>query len=54
MAADDVVRQLRSLSEMHAAGILDDQEFALAKARLLDLPASSDSIPPGWTFAYPN
>ena len=32
---DDTIAQLQKLADMHASGILDDAEFASAKARLL-------------------
>ena len=32
---DDLMAQLKSLADLHAAGILDDAEFAAAKAKLL-------------------
>ncbi len=34
-AASELVGQLRELGELHAAGVLDDEEFAAAKARIL-------------------
>lgn len=34
-AADDTVEALGRLAEMHSAGVLTDEEFAAAKARLL-------------------
>lgn len=34
-AADDLMAQLTKLGEMHSMGLLNDQEFAAAKARLL-------------------
>ena len=32
---DDMMAQLEKLGQMHAAGVLDDAEFAAAKAKLL-------------------
>lgn len=32
---DDVITQLKKLGELHQAGILDDAEFAAAKAKIL-------------------
>ncbi len=32
---DDLMAQLEKLGQMHAAGVLDDAEFAAAKAKLL-------------------
>lgn len=34
-AGDDLIAKLQQLSELKAAGILDDAEFAAAKAKLL-------------------
>lgn len=34
-AATELIDQLRELGELHAAGVLDDAEFAAAKARIL-------------------
>ena len=34
-AGDDMFAQLTKLGDLHAAGILDDAEFAAAKAKLL-------------------
>ena len=34
-AADDLMTQLQKLADMRSAGLLDDAEFAAAKARLL-------------------
>ena len=34
-AGDDVIAQLKKLGELHQAGILNDEEFAAAKAKIL-------------------
>jgi hypothetical protein len=34
-AGDDLTAQLQQLSQLHNAGVLSDQEFAAAKAKLL-------------------
>ena len=34
-AGDDLLAQLNQLAELKAAGVLDDREFAAAKAKLL-------------------
>ena len=34
-AADDPVAKLKELGELHASGVLSDEEFAAAKAKLL-------------------
>jgi hypothetical protein len=34
-AGSDLMAQLEQLAQMHAAGVLDDEEFAAAKQRLL-------------------
>jgi hypothetical protein len=34
-AADDVSSQIQQLAQMHNAGVLTDEEFAAAKAKLL-------------------
>ena len=34
-AGDDMVGQLNSLSQLHESGVLTDEEFAAAKAKLL-------------------
>lgn len=34
-AGDDVVSQLKELAALHTAGVLSDEEFASAKAKLL-------------------
>ncbi len=34
-AGDDVVSQLKELATLHTAGVLSDEEFASAKAKLL-------------------
>jgi multidrug resistance efflux pump len=34
-AGDDLMGQLQRLSDLHAAGVLSDEEFAAAKAKLL-------------------
>ena len=34
-AADDPIAKLRELAELHSQGILTDEEFAAAKAKLL-------------------
>ena len=34
-AGDDLMAQLNQLAQLHAAGVLDDAEFAAAKAKLL-------------------
>jgi len=34
-AGDDMMTQLNQLAQLHASGVLDDQEFAAAKAKLL-------------------
>ena len=34
-AADDVAAQLQQLAELHTSGVLSDEEFASAKAKLL-------------------
>jgi len=34
----DIADKLKSLAEMHASGALSDQEFAVAKSRLLGSP----------------
>jgi len=35
-AADDLTTQLQKLADLKAAGVLDDAEFAAAKAKLLN------------------
>ncbi|MFG3340341.1 SHOCT domain-containing protein [Glycomyces sp. NPDC048151] len=34
-AGDDTIARLKQLAELHSAGVLDDAEFAAAKAKLL-------------------
>lgn len=34
-AADDITAQLEKLASLHTAGVLSDEEFAAAKAKLL-------------------
>jgi hypothetical protein len=34
-AGDDMMAQLEKLGQLHASGVLDDAEFAAAKAKLL-------------------
>jgi hypothetical protein len=41
-AHDDPVEQLARLAELHKKGVLSDNEFALAKAKLLDQNWSKD------------
>ena len=36
-AADDVITQLTKLGELKSAGVLDDEEFAAAKAKILGM-----------------
>ncbi len=36
-AQDDMMAQLTKLNQMHAAGIIDDAEFAAAKAKVLGI-----------------
>jgi hypothetical protein len=40
-ASDGLPEKLRSLGELHDAGVLDDAEFAAAKARVLDSDGGS-------------
>jgi len=37
-ATPDIADKLKALAEMHASGALSDQEFAVAKGRLLGSP----------------
>jgi phage shock protein C len=39
--------ELTRLEELRARGVLSDDEFQRAKARLIDGPAASSSAPPG-------
>ena len=43
MSSTDLVRRLQELAELRASGVVDDGEFALAKAMLLGEPPP----PPG-------
>ena len=36
-AGDDMMAQLEKLGQLHASGVLDDAEFAAAKAKLLGI-----------------
>jgi membrane protease subunit (stomatin/prohibitin family) len=36
-AQDDMMAQLTKLNQMHAAGMIDDAEFAAAKAKVLGI-----------------
>jgi membrane protease subunit (stomatin/prohibitin family) len=36
-AQDDMMAQLTKLNQMHAAGLIDDAEFAAAKAKVLGI-----------------
>jgi hypothetical protein len=36
VAADDPMAELRQLGELHASGVLTDEEFSAAKAKILN------------------
>lgn len=46
MQNEDLIRELNKLTEMHAAGVLSNEQFAQAKARLLAPPGASAGPPP--------
>ena len=52
MSATDLVRRLQELAELRASGVVDDGEYALAKAMLLGAPPSP-AAPPSPSPAAP-
>lgn len=46
MSSTDLVRRLQELAELRASGVVDDGEFALAKAMLLGEPPPPPAAPP--------